>query len=72
MKKFKNEHLLPVAVIDIVEKLNQPNIRENERMSYVLRLETIRDFCDFALRKDNDKKQKEYASSWKSTRDYCS
>jgi hypothetical protein len=70
MKKFKNEHLLPVNIVDLVEKLNQPNIRENERMNYVLRLETIREYCDLAVKKsDQDAKKK--IPDWKITRDYC-
>jgi len=47
---MKNEHLLPVNIIDLVEKYRQPNLRENERMSYQLRLETIRDYVDQALK----------------------
>jgi len=59
MKKFKNEHLLPVNIVDLVEKLNQQGIRENERMNYVLRLEAIRDYCDAAIRKsEQDVKKK--------------
>jgi hypothetical protein len=59
MKKVKNEHLLPVNIVDLVAKLNQPGIRENERMNYVLRLETIRDYCDAAVRKaEQDAKKK--------------
>ena len=48
---MKNEHLLPVNIIDLVEKINDPNTRENERNNYVLRLETIRDYCTAALSK---------------------
>lgn len=70
MTKFKNEHLLPVSIIDLVEKLNQTKLRENERMNYVLRLEAIRDYCDAALRKsDQDSKKK--IPDWKSARDFC-
>ena len=47
---MKNEHLLPVNIIDLVEKHRQPNLRENERMNYQLRLETIRDYVDQALK----------------------
>jgi hypothetical protein len=53
---MKNEHLLPVNIIDIVEKFNQPNLRENERLSYQLRLETIRDYCAAAITKHNNSK----------------
>lgn len=58
MKKFKNEHLLPANVIDLVEKLNQPSVRENERMNYILRLETIREYCDLAIKKSESEAKK--------------
>ena len=59
MKKVKNEHLLPVSIVDLVQKLHDPAIRENERMNYVLRLETIRDYCDAAVKKsEQDAKKK--------------
>lgn len=58
MKKVQNEHLLPVNIVDLVQKLNQTDIRENERMNYVLRLETIRDYCDQAIRKSEQNMKK--------------
>lgn len=69
---MKNQHLIPANILDIFEKLNDPKLRDNERANYILRLETIRDYCDVAVKKANDRKLKEYAKSWKSTRDYCS
>lgn len=48
---MKNLHLVPVNIIDIVEKVNDKTLRENEHMNYVLRLETIRDYCSDALSK---------------------
>ncbi len=58
MKKVKNEHLLPVNIVDLVQKLNDPSIRENERMNYILRLETIRDYCDAAVKKSEQTTKK--------------
>ena len=49
-----NLHLVPVSVQDIVEKLANKDMRENERMNYVLRLEAIRDYCDVALKKSHN------------------
>lgn len=37
--------------MDIFEKLNNPNLRENEKQQYIIRLETIRDYCDAAVKK---------------------
>ena len=48
---MKNLHLVPVNVQDIVQKLNDPNIRENELYNYQLRLEAIRDYCSIAINK---------------------
>lgn len=50
---MKNQHLVPANILDIFEKLNNPNIRDNEKANYVLRLETIRDYCDAAVKKAN-------------------
>jgi hypothetical protein len=46
---------VPVNVQDIAEKLAQKYISENERNNYILRLEAIRDYCEDALRKSNNK-----------------
>lgn len=48
---MKNLHLVPVNVLDLVEKINDRSLRENEHVNYVLRLETIRDYCNEALSK---------------------
>jgi hypothetical protein len=50
---MKNLHLIPINVIDIVEKLNAQGIRESERNNYLLRLEAIRDYCEDAINKNN-------------------
>ena len=69
---MKNQHLIPINIIDLVDKINDPRTNENERNNYILRLETIKDFCETAIKKDKDRKLKEYSSSWKSARDYSS
>jgi hypothetical protein len=53
---MKNLHLIPINVIDIVDKLNAPGIRDMERSNYILRLEAIRDYCDGAITKNNNQK----------------
>lgn len=50
---MKNQHLVPVNILDIYEKLSDPRIKENEKANYILRLETIRDYCDAAVKKAN-------------------
>jgi len=46
---MKNLHLLPANVMDLVDKIGDPNIRENERNNYILRLEAIRDYVTVSL-----------------------
>lgn len=46
---MKNEHLLPVSVIDLVEKFNNAK-NENEKLNYQFRLEAVRDYCDEAVK----------------------
>ena len=51
---MKNLHLIPINIQDIVENLNNAtNI--NEKNNYLLRLETIRDYCDETIKKTNTK-----------------
>ena len=52
---MKNLHLVPVNIQDLCEKLFDKNIRENEHQNYLLRVEAIREYCDEALRKSNNK-----------------
>jgi len=66
----KNLHLVPNNIQDIVEQLQNPTVRENERANYVLRLEAIRDFCEAAIKKSADDKRKKIPD-WKITREYC-
>ena len=53
---MKNLHLVPVNIVDLVEKLNDKNIKENERINYQLRLEAISTYCAEAMVKLNNKK----------------
>ena len=46
---MKNLHLVPANVMDLVDKINDPSLRENERNNYILRLETIRDYTTVCL-----------------------
>ncbi len=52
---MKNEHLVPVIVQDIVTRLNDKTIRENERANLLLRLDAIRDYVTAAVVKANSK-----------------
>lgn len=51
-----NLHLVPASVQDIVEKLADRNMRENERANYILRLEAIKEYCESTLKKMNNLK----------------
>lgn len=53
---MKNEHLVPVNIVDLVNKLNDKTLRENEIMNYQVRLEAIREYCSIALNKHNNSK----------------
>lgn len=55
MNQMKNLHLVPVNVQDLIEKMLDKNIRENEHQNYVLRVEAIVEFCEEALRKNNNR-----------------
>ena len=46
---MKNLHLLPANVMDLVDRINDPNIKENERNNYIFRLEAIRDYVTISL-----------------------
>ena len=48
-----NLHLIPINVIDIVERLNSKDIRENERLNLLNRLEAIRDYCSQSIAKNS-------------------
>ena len=42
---MKNEHLVPVNIVDLVSKLQDKTLRENEVANYQLRLEAIKEYC---------------------------
>ena len=46
---MKNLHLVPANVMDLVDKLNDPTVRENERNNYIFRLEAIREYTTICL-----------------------
>jgi len=46
---MKNLHLVPANIMDLVDKLGDPTVNENERNNYVLRLEVIRDYTTTCL-----------------------
>lgn len=50
---MKNEHLVPVNIVDLANKLSDKTIRENERNNYLLRLEAVREYCSVAINKHN-------------------
>jgi hypothetical protein len=50
---MKNDHLIPVNIQDIVNRLNDKSIRDNERLTLLQRLETIRDYCAAAVAKNS-------------------
>ena len=49
---MKNLHLVPVNILDLVEKINDKTIRENEKNNYVLRLEATSAYIAEALNKN--------------------
>ena len=55
MNQMQNLHLVPINVQDLIEKMLDKNIRENEHYNYVIRVEAIREYCEEALRKNNNK-----------------
>jgi hypothetical protein len=48
---MKNDHLVPVNVQDIVNRLKEKNLSNNERLVLLQRLEAIRDFVSNAITK---------------------
>jgi len=50
---MKNEHLVPVNVVDIVQRMADKNIKENEKINLLLRLEAIRDYAAAAIVKNS-------------------
>jgi hypothetical protein len=52
---MKNEHLLPVSIIDLVEKFENKAISEHERVNYQMRVEAVVEYCNDALNKHKPK-----------------
>jgi hypothetical protein len=46
-------HLIPIIVVDLATKLVDSNIGEHEKNNYVMRIEAIKEYCDYALNKHN-------------------
>jgi hypothetical protein len=53
---MKNEHLIPVNIIDLVGKINDSTIRDNEKQNYVLRLEATVAYINESLTKQRSQK----------------
>jgi hypothetical protein len=54
---MKNDHLVPVNIQDIVNRLNDKNTRENERANLLIRLDAIRDYVTAAVVKASYKNE---------------
>jgi hypothetical protein len=48
---MKNEHLVPVNIVDLVNKLSDSSVMNNERNNYILRLETTASYISESLTK---------------------
>lgn len=53
---MKNEHLVPVNIVDLVTKIGDSTLRENERNNYIFRLETTGSYISEALMKHRSQK----------------
>jgi hypothetical protein len=53
---MKNEHLVPVNIVDLVGKINDKSVKGNEEMNYILRLEAISAYVSEALMKHRSQK----------------
>ena len=51
-----NEHLVPVVIVDLVEKVFKPSTHVNEKINYETRLIAIRDYCQNAINRFEKKK----------------
>lgn len=49
---MKNDHLVPVNIQDIVNRLSDKNLSYNERAVLVQRLEAIREYCAKAINRN--------------------
>lgn len=50
---MKNEHLVPINIQDIVNRLGDKNLSPNERLVLIQRLEAVKQYCTEALNKNN-------------------
>ena len=50
---MKNNHLVPVNVQDIANRLNDRGLAANERLVLLQRLEAIREYCEYEHKKHN-------------------
>ena len=57
---MKNEHLIPINIQDIVNRLNSKDIKENEKANLLLRLDAIRDYVTAAVVKANNNGNRSY------------
>jgi hypothetical protein len=51
---MKNEHLVPVNIQDIVNRLKDKSVGENERANLLLRLDAIRDYVTASVVRANE------------------
>jgi hypothetical protein len=50
---MKNEYLIPVNIIDLVDKFNKAS--GNEKQHIMQRVQAIKDYCEISLKNYNDK-----------------
>lgn len=62
--KNSNIHLVPINVIDIVDKLYSAT-NENEVNNYTHRLEVIRDYCNESLQKISNRTEARNVKNFK-------
>lgn len=53
---MRNQHLIPINVLDIVDKINNENTNVNERNNLIHRLEVIKEYTE----KEYNKVKKKY------------
>jgi hypothetical protein len=53
----KNIHLIPQIILDITLQLDNPSVRDNERLALIQRIEAIRDCCIKTLSRDQRKQE---------------
>lgn len=48
---MKRDHLVPVVVKDIGDKVNSNIVKQIDRLYHIRRLEEIRDYCNTVIKK---------------------